>query len=392
MKFLFVKDRLAWPRASGHDILSYEMMKALAGLGHEVSLATAAPAATEAVDGLPLARRLVLDDGPGDDPRVRLSAPQERFRSYWGIGRRRIGSVRDAADAAGADAVVVSGLDVLPYLGAIDGPARVWYAADEWAWHHASQVRPLEPSSWSNLREAAVKGAYEWAYRGLVDRAWVVSEADRRAMAAILGRPKVDVVITGVDGDHFRAPDSEQRERSCVFWGRLDFGPNVQAVEWFCKHAWPAVLRRSPDARFTIYGFHPTPRITALGSLDGVEVVPDLPDIRPEIARHQVVVLPFVSGGGIKNKLLEAASMAKAIVCSPVAVNGLRGPGQAPLTVARSAGDWAEALGRLWGDPDRRRGMGDRARRWVLEHHTWEAAAEAVASRLAGPSKGGAPR
>jgi glycosyltransferase involved in cell wall biosynthesis len=392
VKFLFVKDRLAWPRASGHDILSYEMMKALASLGHEVSLATAEPASTEAVAGLPLTHQLVLGDGPADDPRVRLSKLQERFRSYWGISRQRIGSVRDAADTAGADAVVVSGLNVLPYLGAIDGPARVWYAADEWVWHHASQIRPLEPPSWSNLREAAVKGMYEWAYRGLVDRAWVVSEADRRAMAAIFGRGKVDVVITGVDGDHFRPLDVEQRERSCVFWGRLDFGPNIQAIEWFCKRAWPAIRRQTPDARFTIYGFNPTSRIMALGGVDGIEVVADLPDIRLEIARHQVVVLPFVSGGGIKNKLLEAASMAKAIVCSPVAVNGLRGPGQTPLMVARSAEDWAEALGRLWGDPDRRRELGDQARRRVLEHQTWEAAAKAVASRLAGPLEDEGPQ
>ena len=43
-----------------------------------------------------------------------------------------------------------------------------------------------------------------------------------------------------------------------------------------------------------------------------MELHPDLPDIRSEVARRQVVVLPFVSGGGIKNKFLEAAAMGKA--------------------------------------------------------------------------------
>ncbi len=393
MKFLFVKDRLAWPRSSGHDVHTYYMMRALIGLGHEVSLATAGPATAEAVEGLRLAHRLVLGDGAStDDSRVRLSRLQDRFRSYWGVDRRRIAAVRDAADLAGADAVVVVGLGVLPYLGAIQGAARVWYAADEWVWHHVSQVRAGDPSSWSNLREAAVKGCYEWAYRGLIDRAWVVSQADRRALRAILGRNGVDVVPNGVDGDHYQAVEASQIPRSCVFWGRLDFGPNIQAIEWFRKRAWPAIRRRTPDARFTIYGFNPTPGIAALDGLDGIEVVPDLPDLRAEIARHQVVVLPFVSGGGIKNKLLEASSMAKAIVGSPVAVNGLRGEGPIPLVVARSAEDWAEALDGLWGDAERRRELGDQARRWVLEHHTWEAAANAVASKLAGPLQNEGPR
>ena len=35
----------------------------------------------------------------------------------------------------------------------------------------------------------------------------------------------------------------------------------------------------------------------------------NLPDLRAEVQRREIVVLPFVSGGGIKNKLLEAAAM-----------------------------------------------------------------------------------
>ena len=68
---------------------------------------------------------------------------------------------------------------------------------------------------------------------------------------------------------------------------------------------------------------------------EGIEVVPDLPDLRLQIARHQVVVLPFVSGGGIKNKLLEAAAMGKAaIVCSQRATGGLARDGGLPLVMA----------------------------------------------------------
>jgi glycosyltransferase involved in cell wall biosynthesis len=382
VRFLFVKDRLAWPRSSGHDVHSYYMMRALTQLGHEVSLLTVEETSTEAVKGLSLLHLCVLGHGVGDDGRVRLSPLQERFRSYWGIDRGRIGAVRDASDVVKADAVVVVGLGVLPLLGAIDGPARIWYAGDEWVWHHLSQVRAGDPSSWSNFREAAVKGCYEWAYAGLVDRAWVVSESDRRAMRPILGLDKVDVVPNGVDSDHFRAPDVEQWERSCVFWGRLDFGPNVQAIEWFCRRIWPAVRRLAPDARFTIYGYNPTQRITALSSQGGVSVVPDLPDIRCEIARHQVVVLPFISGGGIKNKLLEAASMGKAIVGTPQASNGLKLGGREPLLTARTAGRWAGMITSLWDDSNRRARLGDEARRWVLERHTWEAAARVAESGL----------
>jgi glycosyltransferase involved in cell wall biosynthesis len=384
MKYLFVKDRLAWPRSSGHDVHASHMMRALGELGHEVALASVEPAAAEAVNGLGLARVLVLGGGSAVDGRVRLTTLQERFRSYWGVDRGRIAAVRDASDLVDADVVVVVGLGVLPYLGAIDGPTRVWYAGDEWVWHHLSQVRAADPSSWPHLRDAAVKGLYERAYAGLIDRAWVVSEADRRALRPLIGRAKAIVVPNGVDADHYQAQAAVEHERSCVFWGRLDFGPNVQALEWFCRKVWPAVRRLVHDARFTIYGFHPTDRVTAMAAIDGVSVVADLPDLRDAIARQPVVVLPFVSGGGIKNKLLEAASLARAIVGSPVALNGLQGlqDGRSPFLVARTADEWAEALASLWGDPGRRRRLGEEARRWVLANHSWEAAARAAVAGL----------
>jgi glycosyltransferase involved in cell wall biosynthesis len=392
MRYLFVKKSLSWPRSSGHDVHTYYLMRSLARLGHEVALATVKESLPAALEGLELSSRPDLSfQDHQDDESPRLTWLQERFRSYWGVESGLISAIGRAAKDSAAEVVVVVGLDALPYLGAVEGATRVWYAGDEWVWHHLSQVRLTDPASWSNVRDAAVKGLYERAYAGLVDRAWVVSESDRRAMRPILGRDKVDVVPNGVDGDHFHAPDAEQWERSCVFWGRLDFGPNIQALEWFCQRVWPVVRRRVPDARFSIYGFNPTDRIAALASTGGVSVVPNLPDLRGEIARHQVVVLPFVSGGGIKNKLLEAASMAKAIICSPAAGNGLQGGGRAPLMVARSAGEWAEALASLWDDPGRRRGLGEQARRWVLENHSWEAAARAVAMGLAGPEGGGAP-
>ena len=44
-------------------------------------------------------------------------------------------------------------------------------------------------------------------------------------------------------------PGAEPRPRtSCVFWGRLDFDPNVDALEWFIGKVWPAVGRETGGA------------------------------------------------------------------------------------------------------------------------------------------------
>src|SRR5262249_47658299 len=155
-------------------------------------------------------------------------------------------------------------------------------------------------------------------------------------------------IPNGVDGEHYRPVEAPPLERSCTFWGRLDFGPNIQALEWFCGRVWPLVRGRVPDARFTVYGFNPGPAVRAPARRAGVELVPDLAGRRGEAARHQAVVLPFVSGGGIKNKLLEAASMGKALVCTPHACGGLRLAHDPPLLLARTPAQWVTHLRSVW--------------------------------------------
>jgi glycosyltransferase involved in cell wall biosynthesis len=361
------------------------MMRSLAELGHEVSLLTASEPAPEAVAGLPLALQRTFGEVKGtggNGVALPLTRLQERFRSYWGISPARIKAVaRTAADCA-ADVVVVVGLNVLPYLAGVRGACRVWYAADEWAWHHLSQVQLTNPGSWGNVRTALVKGIYERAYGPLLHRVWVVTETDRRAMHWVAGVGAVDVIPNGVDGDHYAPRVRPEGERTCTFWGRLDFGPNIQALEWFCRQVWPLVRQQAPDARFTVYGFNPTDAVRALAGRDGVELVPDLPDLREEVAGHQVVVLPFVSGGGIKNKLLEAASMARPLICSAVACGGLQVGGRSPFLRARDPGQWRDGLLTLWARADLRQRLGAAARQWVLDHHSWQAAARAAAAGL----------
>jgi len=381
VRLLFVKHELTWPRTTGHDVHAFSMMRACAALGHEVALATCIEPEPQAVEGLKLARRLVLNVSGGHGPSsaqiepLPLTWSQERFRSYWGVPKERITAVADAVNCVRPDALVAVGLEALPYLSAAPECVRVWYAADEWTLHHLSLVRMTDTESWSHVRAAGIKCAYERAYASLVDRVWVVSEPERRAMRWFANMPVADVLPNGVDGEYFAPRGVDVVANSAVFWGHLSFEPNVHAVEWFVAHVWPLVREAAPDATFTIVGSKPSPRVTALGKVDGVFVIPDLEDLRDTVSRAAVVALPLVSGGGIKNKALEAASLGKPIVGTPRVLSGLREVAKAPLLIARQPREFADDLLALWHDARRRLQMGRDGREWVLRYHSWEAAA-----------------
>ena len=392
MHFLFMKSSLVYPRRSGHDVHCYSMMRELAAMGHSISLITDAPVTAEAIQGVECKNRQTFDEYGSVDRVVPLSRMQQRFRSYWGVPERNITIVADAARRWSADVVVVVGLDVLPYLAGVESAIRIWYAADEWALHHLSQLFPTRPATWGEAKTALIKGLYERVYASRVDRVWVVSDRDARAVRWVMGTP-VDVAPNGVDFDHYRRPENTgtvQQPQSCVFWGRLDFGPNIDAIEWFCEHVWPEVRTDTPTAIFNVFGFSPTERVCTLADQHGFQLTADLPDIRTEITRNQVVVLPFVSGAGIKNKLLEAAALSMPIVASPRVIDGLQIEGYNPLIVAKKPEQWRDALRSLWKDNVKRRQLGEHARQWVASEYSWRQATQKVLRplRTKGVSKG----
>jgi glycosyltransferase involved in cell wall biosynthesis len=174
-----------------------------------------------------------------------------------------------------------------------------------------------------------------------------------------------------VDTNFYRPLDEPVTPRTAVFWGRLDFEPNIDAMSWFFSHVWADVRREVPDAAFTIIGYQPTTAIRRIAEQPGVTLLPNVEDLRPIVCRHAVVALPMINGGGIKNKLLEAAAMARPIICTPRAALDLRAKGALPLFQATRPADWVSGLIGLWNDDAQRHSLGRAAREWVSEYHSW---------------------
>ena len=375
LRLLFAKHDLGYPRSRGHDIRGYNMMRALAQLGHDVGLLTVEEPSAKAIDGLRLDWRGTLANVPSS-PSVAPKLPrlQASYASYFGVSEQRMQAVATAARLFHADAVIGMGPDMPPYL-ATTAAARVWYVGDEWVSHYSSLFKAGRIDTWGHLKTAAVWGLYERTFARALDRIWVVSDREARHMRRWAATDRVDALPNGVDSDYFAPMGLPQRPRTAVFWGRLDFAPNLQALHWFCSNVWPALRRRHPDAEFRIIGFNAGAEALALAQTPGVALSPDLDDVRLVVSEHAVAVMPFNSGGGVKNKLLEAASMGKAVVCSPLSCNGLRG--DPAVVVAPLSGDaWASAISRLWDDAGARATLERQARDWAVREHSWTRTAE----------------
>ena len=166
-----------------------------------------------------------------------------------------------------------------------------------------------------------------------------VSPVDRACIAGVSGVPdKVHTLLNGTDARPASAPPAKIPNR-LIFTGNMSFAPNHEAALWFLDHVLPRILARRPDLRFVVAGRNPRPELAARASAN-VEILGGVDDLRHEIARSALYVAPLISGGGFKNKIVEALNSGTYVVGTPMAVEFLPDAVRASLLV----GDGPEAL------------------------------------------------
>ena len=98
-----------------------------------------------------------------------------------------------------------------------------------------------------------------------------------------------------------------------------------------------------------------------------------MPDVRPFLSAATVAVAPLQTARGLQNKILEAMAMARPVVATPAALEGLDVHIGRDVLSAETPEQWRTALTYLLAEPGGRDALGRCARRCVETHYTWEA-------------------
>ncbi len=233
-------------------------------------------------------------------------------------------------------------------------------------------------------REGKLLARYEHAIAARADTSLFVSEAEAalfRTRAGLDG-PRVKALENGIDlvlydpAKSYAAPDHPRLNPAkplIIFTGQMDYRPNIEAVRIFAENVMPLIRFSSPDAQFAIVGRQPTPEVERLANLPGVIVTGAVDDVKGWLQAANVVVAPLRLARGIQNKVLEAMAMAKAVVASPAAAEGIDAVPNRDLIVADGVEAEAAAVLALIDAPMRARLIGDAARKRMVERYSWDA-------------------
>jgi polysaccharide biosynthesis protein PslH len=157
-----------------------------------------------------------------------------------------------------------------------------------------------------------------------------------------------------------------------VFTGTMDYPPNADAVAWFATEILPLIRVGLPTAQFHIVGSNPSPVVLKLARLDGVFVTGRVPDVRPYIAHATASVAPMRIARGIQNKVLEAMAMARPVVLTSGALEGIDADPVSEAILADSAAAFAAACCRM-ATTNEGIAIGSAARDRILRDYDWDA-------------------
>lgn len=195
------------------------------------------------------------------------------------------------------------------------------------------------------------------------------SESERRLYAELCPRVPVFLVPNVVDTDQFVATE-DPGGWIVLYTGGMDWHPNRDAVEFFASSILPSLREQIPQVRFRVAGRAPAAEFRQrLESVAGVEFSGTVPDMRTEIARAAVCVVPLRIGTGTRLKILEAGAMEKAIVSTHLGAEGLEFAEGDEIVLVDDPGPFAREVACLLQEPARRRTMGQAARQRVVKQY-----------------------
>jgi glycosyltransferase involved in cell wall biosynthesis len=214
------------------------------------------------------------------------------------------------------------------------------------------------------LEERNSRRVERWAV-GAYDLVVAVSPEDAGMLP-----PGVAVVPNGVETSRL-PPTPVPAAHRVVFTGALHTQPNRDGIRWFCSQVWPSVRALVPDAELDIVGARPPAEVVALGELDGVTVVADVPDIAPFLGRARVAVVPLRIGSGSRLKALEAMAAARPVVGTAIGLGGLELEADRHAIVADDPNQFAAAVVRCLTDAGLAARLGVDAHALVQARYSW---------------------
>jgi len=235
-------------------------------------------------------------------------------------------------------------------------------------WQRIADNTRLFPKKWYINHLTKKLRKYEVDQLQNYDMMVAITQRDLDFFKKLGYKNKGVVTPIGLDiNDYQPNYDTYNKAPSLSFIGALDWMPNYEGLMWFLDNVWDRLIERFPSLKFHIAGRHTPPSLMNLNKKN-VIVYGEIPAAGKFINEHSIMVVPLLSGGGMRAKILEGMALGKVVLSTQLGLEGIAGKHQQDVLIADTPEAIIENIAFALDDKIRLQTIGRNAREFVAEN------------------------
>lgn len=181
----------------------------------------------------------------------------------------------------------------------------------------------------------------------------------------------VTTINAGANLELFTPDNSHTEKDSICFLAGLDWLPNKQGLDWFLSEVWPVIMNRYPQVSLHLAGKAMPDSYYKLQNQQTV-VHGMIPDAIEYLQKYEIFIVPLLSGGGMRLKVVEGMALAKCIISTTIGAEGIDYTASHNISIADTPEEWVERISFLIENPLKRIEIGQQALQLSQQKYNWK--------------------
>lgn len=166
-------------------------------------------------------------------------------------------------------------------------------------------------------------------------------------------------------------PRVQCEKNSCFHIGSMDWAPNVEGVQWFLANVWNEIQNELPQLSLYLAGKNIPPSLFSKES-ERLHIVGEVEDMVTFSLEKNIMLVPLLSGAGIRIKIMQAMSIGKTIISTSIGEEGIGAHDQKEIIIANTVEEFKKALHFCFEQPEQAKLIGENSRKFVLAQYQKE--------------------
>ena len=172
----------------------------------------------------------------------------------------------------------------------------------------------------------------------------------------------------GIERPRFQKNQIVAESNSVYHLGSMDWMPNQEGVSWFIKRVWNKVLEKQPELKLYLAGRNMPNSFYKYGT-KSIEVIGEVEDMTTFSSEKNLMVIPLLSGAGLRIKVLEAMMLGKTIISTKRGIHGFDIQDNEHVLLANSPEEFADKIDWCMQNKEEAQAIGTHAQEFALEHY-----------------------